>query len=98
MGFARDPIELSRTKKMNKEEIALALRDDLEAELDAANLYLEQAELIDDEQVKATLLEVAKEEKVHFGEFLTLLKKYDQELTGAISDGEKEVSEKAKRA
>ncbi len=98
MGFAKDPIELSRTKKMSKEEIALALRDDLEAELDAANLYVEQAELIDDEQVKETLLEVAKEEKVHFGEFLALLKKYDQELTSAISDGEKEVNEKAKRA
>ncbi|MGC8601262.1 MAG: ferritin family protein [Thermoprotei archaeon] len=96
MGFAKDPIELSRTKKMSKEEVALALRDDLQAELDAANLYLEQAALVDEEEVKKTLLEIAEEEKVHFGEFLTLLKRYDQELDSAISKGEKEVSEKSK--
>ena len=96
MGFAKDPIELSRTKKMSKEEVALALREDLQAELDAANLYLEQAALVDEEEVKKTLLEIAEEEKVHFGEFLTLLKRYDQELDSAISKGEKEVSEKSK--
>ncbi|MGC8631117.1 MAG: rubrerythrin [Thermoprotei archaeon] len=94
MGFAKDPIELSRTKKMTKEEIALVLRDDLQAELDATNLYLEQANLIDDGVVKATLIEIAKEEKVHFGEFLALLKKYDSEISNSIEAGQKEVDEK----
>ncbi|MFP3220624.1 MAG: demethoxyubiquinone hydroxylase family protein [Candidatus Marsarchaeota archaeon] len=94
MGFAKDPIELSRSKHMSREEIAVAIRDDMQAELDAANLYLEQADLISDPQVKAVLQDIAREEKVHFGEFLTLLKKFDEEAEPSMKAGEKEVKEK----
>jgi len=94
MGFAKDPIELQRKEKFTLQEVLLALRDDMQAELDAVNLYLEQASLVLQDDVRKTLEEVAEEEKVHFGEFLTLLKKYDKEAGPAIQNGEKEVAEK----
>ncbi len=93
MGFSKDPVELVREKKMTKDEIISAIRDDIAAEIDAINFYLSQARLIDNEKVKAVLLDIAKEEKVHLGEFLTLLEELDPEQVKSIENGKKEVKE-----
>ncbi len=93
MGFSIDPVELVREKKMTKEEIISALRDDIAAEIDAINFYLSQARLIDDKKVKAVLIDIAKEEKIHLGEFLTLLEELDPEQVKSIESGKDEVKE-----
>lgn len=91
--FSKDPIEIVREKNFNKDEIAMALRNDIIAELDAINFYLQQASLESDKKIKKVHLDIAKEEKIHLGEFLTLLLKYDPEQEEMIKDGKKEVSE-----
>ena len=70
-----------------------ALRLATMAEYEAVNLYERMAEVVQDEKVKEVLLDVAKEEKVHIGEFEALLNKLDPEHKSAIEDGEKEVGD-----
>ncbi len=96
MGFSKDPSEILRKEKFTKEEIRMAIRNDISAEIDAMNFYLTQASLIDDDLVRKVLLDIAMEEKVHLGEFLTLLKKLDDEQVKAIEKGEEEVKEMEK--
>ena len=55
------------------------IRAALIAELDAINLYEEMAALAKDKGIKKVLLDVAKEEKEHVGEFQTLLLMFDKE-------------------
>ncbi|AEH24659.1 hypothetical protein PYCH_09740 [Pyrococcus yayanosii CH1] len=78
---------------MSKKEITQALRWALIAELDAINFYEQIAELVEDENVKAVFLDVAREEKEHVGEFLALLLKLDPELGEYMKKGFKEVEE-----
>lgn len=93
MGFSKDPVEIVREKKLTKEEIISVLRDDIAAEIDAINFYLSQARLIDDKKVKSVLMDIAREEKIHLGEFLTLLEELDPEQKKSIESGRKEVKE-----
>ncbi len=93
MGFSKSPVELGREKKFSKQEILMAIREDIAAEIDAINLYLSQAMFIEDKYVKSVLLDVANEEKVHLGEFLSVLEKLDPEQVKAIEKGKKETSE-----
>ncbi len=72
------------------------LRIGLIAELDAVNLYEQLAHLARDEKVKKLFLEIAREEKTHVGEFLTMLKEKDEELVKELEAGEKEVEELSK--
>ncbi len=97
MGFSKDPSEIVRKEKFTKEEIKMAIRNDIAAEIDAINFYLTQASLIDDGHVKRVLLDIAMEEKIHLGEFLTLLKELDKEQGKAIEKGEDEVKELKKK-
>ena len=85
------PIELEKIKKenLNKE----ILRAAVIAELDAINLYEQMAALTDDAHIKAILLDIAKEEKTHVGEFQTLLLKNDTEQEKELEEGKKEVEE-----
>ena len=46
-----------------------------------------------DNDIKKILLDIAKEEKTHVGEFLTLLKRKDQEQGVELEKGKKEVEE-----
>lgn len=69
------------------------LRIGIIAETDAVNLYEQLAELATDDDVKNVLLDVAKEEKTHIGEFLKLLNSHDSENKDEIKAGEKEVEE-----
>lgn len=70
------------------------LRAAIIAELDAINLYEQMAGLTVSEEIKGILLDVAREEKTHVGEFQTLLLRLDAEYAREIVAGEKEVREK----
>ena len=71
------------------------LRTGIIAEFDAINLYEQMAEKAKNENVKSILLDVAKEEKTHVGEFQALLEKLDKEHSEELKKGEEEVEEKA---
>jgi len=85
------PIKVERvSKKLLDCEI---LRVAIIAELDAINLYEQLAAVAGDENVKKVLLEVAREEKTHLGEFQTLLLRVDAEQVQELEKGRKEVEE-----
>lgn len=69
------------------------LRIALMAELDAINLYEQLASLTDDENIRTVLLDIAREEKTHVGEFLTLLLDKDEEQAEELEEGREEVEE-----
>ena len=71
------PIDINKVEKgdLDKE----ILRAAIIAELDAINLYEQMAALAENEHIKTVLLDVAKEEKEHVGEFQTLLLRFDAE-------------------
>ena len=85
------PVNFEKVKKedLNKE----ILRAGLIAELDAISFYEQMAVLTDSEAIKKVLLDIAKEEKTHVGEFLTLLERKDQEQGVELEKGKKEVEE-----
>lgn len=85
------PIKVERvSEKLLDCEI---LRVAIIAELDAINLYEQLAAAAGDENVKKVLLEVAREEKTHLGEFQTLLLKVDADQVQELEKGRKEVEE-----
>jgi len=51
------------------------------------------AAMTENKNIKKILLDMAKEEKTHFGEFQTLLLKEDKEQEKELEKGRKEVSE-----
>lgn len=69
------------------------LRAAIIAELDAVNLYEQLAAATNNENIRKVLLEVAKEEKTHVGEFQALLLKEDAEQIQELEKGKKEVEE-----
>lgn len=91
--LSKNPLEIPSDEKFSKEEIVQAIRLAIIAELDAINLYIQLAEAINDENIKKVFLEIAREEKTHVGEFLTILKRLDPEQVAELEAGEKEVEE-----
>ena len=85
------PIDLEKIDKKNID--AEILRVGIIAELDAINLYEQMAALAEDKNIKAILLDIAKEEKTHVGEFQTLLLNRDKEQVKELEEGKKEVKE-----
>ena len=83
------PIELKSIDKENRDKEILRLS--IVSELDAISLYEQLAETASSEKVKKTLLDIAKEEKTHVGEFQALLKKLDPEYKSELKKGKKEV-------
>ena len=83
------PINLDKVKKedLNKE----ILRVGMIAELDAVSLYEQLAAKTDNEHIREVLLDIAKEEKTHMGEFQALLLKEDKEQVRELENGRKEV-------
>ncbi|HMK60106.1 MAG TPA: ferritin family protein [Dissulfurispiraceae bacterium] len=69
------------------------LRTAIIAELDAINLYEQLAAMTKNKKLKIVLLDVAKEEKTHVGEFQALLLKLDKEQEVELGKGSKEVDE-----
>ncbi len=72
------------------------LRAGIIAELDAVSLYEQLAAMTEDENVRKVLLDIAKEEKEHVGEFETLLLEKDKEQVEASKEGKEEVEELTK--
>jgi len=69
------------------------LRVGIIAELDAVSLYEQLAAMTPDENVKKVLMDIAKEEKTHVGEFLALLLRRDKEQRKEMEEGREEVRE-----
>ncbi|MEM5793650.1 MAG: ferritin family protein [Candidatus Aenigmatarchaeota archaeon] len=85
------PFELEKIKKEDLEkEIA---RVGMIAELDAINLYEQLAAVCEDQKMKKVLLDIAKEEKTHLGEFQALLLEKDEEQQEELKKGKEEVEE-----
>ncbi len=85
------PLDL---KKLDKEKSDYAvLRAAIMAELDAINLYEQLAAYTDSETLKEVLLDVAREEKTHAGEFQTMLLKLDKEQVEENKEAKEEIEE-----
>ncbi len=87
--LSKIPIELGKLGNTDKE----ILRASIIAELDAINLYEELAKMTQNKDLKTILLDVAKEEKTHVGEFQHLLLGIDEEQKEELEAGKKEVEE-----
>lgn len=86
------PLDL---KKVKKEEIDKEIcRLGMIAELDAVSLYEQLAATTENSKIKKILLDIAKEEKTHIGEFQALLLLLDKEQVKELEEGRKEVKEK----
>jgi rubrerythrin len=69
-----DPFSsLSIDQKLTKAELVRTIRFLVSAEYEAIQMYMQVAEAVSDKLVKATLIDIADEERVHAGEFLRLL-------------------------
>ncbi|MCD6241431.1 rubrerythrin [Candidatus Bathyarchaeota archaeon] len=83
-----------KIEKLSKDKIDMELlRVGMIAELDAVNLYEQLAAATDNENLKKVFLDIAKEEKTHFGEFQALLLKLDKEQVEELEKGKEEVKE-----
>ncbi len=92
--LSQEPIDL---EKVSKEEVDKEiLRLGIIAELDAINLYEQLASKTKDKNIKAVLLDIAKEEKTHVGEFETLLLRLDKEQVEENQKAKNEVEELTK--
>jgi rubrerythrin len=85
------PFELGKLKKEDIDREIL--RVGIIAELDAINLYEQLAAMTENEKIKAVFLDIAREEKTHVGEFLTLLLEMDKEQVEELEKGKEEVEE-----
>jgi rubrerythrin len=86
------PIDLKTVDQKNIDKEILRLG--IIAELDAVSLYEQMADFTKNDELKEVLLDVAKEEKTHVGEFQTLLLKLDPEYAPELESGKKEVIKK----
>jgi rubrerythrin len=81
-------------EKLSKEQLDKEiLRVGMIAELDAINLYEQLAAMTDNKILKEILMDIAREEKTHVGEFETMLLKLDQEQVKESAKGKEEVEE-----
>ena len=89
--LSKIPIEIDRIDEedLDKQILRLAII----AELDAINLYEQLANMTEDENIRTILLDVAREEKTHVGEFMALLLKLDEEQAEEFEAGKEEVEE-----
>jgi rubrerythrin len=90
--LSKIPVQLEKVKQedVDKEILRAAIM----AELDAVNLYEQMAALARKEEIRKILLDIAREEKTHVGEFQALLLKEDPQQAEELRAGEREVREK----
>ncbi|MFH0936170.1 MAG: ferritin family protein [Candidatus Woesearchaeota archaeon] len=86
------PINLDKVKREDVDKEILRLG--MIAELDAVSLYEQLAAKTKNKNIIKILLDIAKEEKTHIGEFQALLLKIDNEQVEELEKGKKEVEEK----
>jgi rubrerythrin len=87
------PLDLSKFPQKDRDREILRLG--MMAELDATSLYEQLAAMTTSKRIKNILLDIAKEEKTHTGEFQALLLEIDKEQAEENKAGAKEVAEKA---
>ena len=87
--LSKIPFDLKKIKNIDVELARIGII----AELDAINLYEQLASLAKNKLVKKVFLDIAHEEKEHFGEFLELLKRFDKQQVKDLEHGKKEVNE-----
>lgn len=87
--LSKEPIDLNKVKKENLDKEILRLG--MIAELDAVSLYEQLAAKTKNKNIKAVLLDIAKEEKTHVGEFQALLLELDEEQARELEKGKREV-------
>ena len=89
--ISKVPVKLDKVKEedLDKEILRIAII----AELDAVNLYEQLAATTKNEKLKKVLLDIANEEKTHFGEFLELLLRIDKKQKEELEKGKEEVEE-----
>jgi rubrerythrin len=85
------PVDFTKVKKEELNKVIL--RTAIIAELDAINLYEQMAALTDNKHIRAVMLDIAKEEKTHVGEFQAMLLRLDQEQVQELAHGQEEVEE-----
>ena len=82
-------------RKLSKEELIRAIRQDLAAEHEAVHLYLAHADATDHPLAKAVLTDIANEERVHAGEFARLIAILTGDENAFLAKGAKEVDDAA---
>ena len=89
--LSKIPIDLEKIEQedLDKE----ILRAAIIAELDAINLYEQMASLAKNQHIRTILLDIAREEKTHVGEFQALLLNEDKEQVKELEEGKEEVEE-----
>jgi rubrerythrin len=82
---------MDKVSKENRDKEILRIA--MQAELDAINLYEQMAHVATNDVIREVLLDVAREEKTHVGEFQTLLLRLDQEQETELTEGKHEIEE-----
>ncbi len=91
--FANSFSGLANDRKLTHSELVRAIRYMIAAEYEAVQLYEQVAESTDHELAKTVLLDIAKEEVVHAGEFRRLFKELQPTEGGLYEEGNEEVEE-----
>ena len=84
---------LASDRKLTDEELVRAIRFMIAAEYEAIQLYMQLAESTDNKLAKEVLIDIADEERVHAGEFLTLLKHLAPDEEKFYAEGAEEIDE-----
>ena len=82
-------------RKLTKEELIRAIRQNLAAEHEAVHLYLAHADATDHPLAKHVLQDIANEERVHAGEFGRLLAILTGDEDAFLAKGAQEVDDAA---
>ena len=89
--LSKIPIDLKNVSEENIDKEIL--RAGIIAELDAVNLYEQMAALTKNDNIREVLMDIAKEEKTHIGEFQALLLRFDTQQKEELEAGAEEVEE-----
>ncbi len=96
-GFGSPFSGLANDRKLTHEELIRAIRFLIAAEYEATQLYTQLAESTDNKLAVKVLKEIADEELVHVGEFLSLLRELSPNEEKLYAKGAKEVKEIIKK-
>jgi rubrerythrin len=88
---------LAHDRKLTDEELVRAIRFMVAAEYEAIQLYMQLAESTDNVLAVKVLKDIAKEEGVHAGEFLRLLRELAPDEKKFYAEGAKEVEDEIKK-
>jgi rubrerythrin len=89
--MSKIPVELG---KVGKRELDMEImRTAIAAELDAISLYEQLGAQTNNIDMKKVLLDIAREEKTHFGEFQEMLLRIDEEQVKELEKAKGEVKE-----